>query len=949
MSVERRILVINGVERSFLCNSEDSLANAIRNLGLTGTKIGCGTGQCGACNVILDGKLVRSCVRKMSTVKDHSSVTTIEGLGTAKNLHPLQLSWMVNGGVQCGFCTPGFIVSSKALLDENPKPTRSDVRDWFQKNRNACRCTGYKPLVNAVMDAAAVMRGEMTMEDLMRKTGSSDEKVFNTRHVRPAALGKVLGTTDYGDDIAVKAEEAWHLAPVTSTVAHANILSIDYSEAEKAPGVRQIITAKDMKGINRVMTPLASIFKKTDGLQRPILCDEKVFRYGDIIALVAADTRRQAREAAKLVKVEYEELPAYNNVLEAMAEDAIEIHPGVPNTFLYKPRFKGTDTRKIFPDAAYVVESSCSTTMQPHMPIEPETGQAYVDKDGVLTIMYKPHGVYATRRAVAAAVEMNADNVRIIMNPAGGAFGYTVSPGFSTLLGAAALATNHLVTMTLSYEEHQLYTGKRPCSYANTRLACDKDGKLIGQEYHIAVEKGCYPESGDIAYMAINFAGWPYHIPNILSLASMTFTNRTFTTSYRAPLATDAVMNFETAMDMMAEKIGMDQWEFRYKNVLRDGDVLFHGRKVVDYNFTKVMELARPKYEELKKQVKENSTPEKMLGVGIAVGGFTCSKVGDRAEVMLELNPDGTVTNYNTWQDIGQGGDVGALAYTHEALKPLGLTTDQINIVMNDTGTCPDTGNSAGSRSNIMCGNATLDAAEQLLKAMKKEDGTFRTYDEMVKDGIPTKYLGVTKRNPNPFSKGPDDVIDENIGYGPPSQDYSCTVFVSQVEVDAATGQVKVLDMHAFSDIGTVTNYTSAEGQGYGGMHHSIGYALSEDFSDVKKHVTLVGAGFPFIKEVPDGDHYTVTFLEKPRTDNPYGAAGGAESLQSGGHMAILNAIHNATGVRIFELPATPEKIKKGLDNKAKGIKQEYKKYDIGDFYGTLDYIKANPVYKTKK
>ncbi|HHU52471.1 MAG TPA: molybdopterin-dependent oxidoreductase [Clostridiaceae bacterium] len=948
MSVERRVLVINGVERSFLCDSEDSLAEAIRNLGLTGTKIGCGAGQCGACNVILDGKLIRSCVRKMSKVKDHSSVITIEGLGTANNLHPLQLSWMVNGGVQCGFCSPGFIVSAKALLDENPKPTRSDVRDWFQKNRNACRCTGYKQLVDAVMDAAAVMRGEKTMEDLMRKAGSSDEKVFNTRHIRPAALGKVLGETDFGDDIAVKAEGAWHLAPVTSDVAHANILNIDYSEAEKAPGVRQIITAKDVKGMNRITWPVSSIFSKADGFERPILCDTKVFRYGDVIALVAADTRKQAREAAKLVKVEYELLLAYDTVLEAMAEDAQEIHPGIPNTFLYKPRYKGKDTREIFPEAAYVVEGSSSTTMQPHMPIEPESGQAFVDKDGTLTVMYKTHGVYTSKNLIAAGVGLEPDKIRIILNPAGGTFGYALSPGYAALLGVAALATNHLVTMTMSYEEHQRYTGKRPSSYTNGRLACDKDGKIIGQELHMAFDKGCYTELADMAGKAINFAGWPYNVPNILNLSSYTFTNRAFTTAYRAPLATDVFMNYEMLVDMMAEKIGMDPWDFRYKNVLREGEILPHGRKVANYNYTKLLDLAKPKYEELKKHAKENSTPEKQLGVGISIGGFTCGSVGDRAEIMLELNPDGTVTNFCTWQDVGQGGDVGALAFTHEALRPLGLTPEQIRLVLSDTGQCPNAGYSAGSRSNIMCGSATLDAADKLLKAMKKEDGTYRTYDEMVKDGIPTKYLGVYERDPNPFASGPDDVFDENIGYAVIAQEASVGVFVTEVEVDVATGKVRVLDMHVFSDIGTVVNYTSADGQAYGGMQHSIGYALSEDFRDMKKHVNLIGAGFTFIESVPDGDHYTVTYLEEPRMDDPYGAGGGAESFQSAGHISILNAVYNASGVRMTELPATPDKVKKALDDKAKGIKRKQEKYDIGDFYGILDYLKANPVYRTE-
>ena len=174
MGMNRIVLTINGAERSLICDMEkDTLADVLRNLGLTGTKVGCGKGQCGACNVILNGKLTRSCTLNIKRVPEYSRVETIEGIGTANNLHPLQLAWIVYGGVQCGFCSPGFILSAKALLETNPSPTREEVRDWFQKNRNACRCTGYKPLVDGVMAAAEVMRGEKTMDDLYNDSGRS--------------------------------------------------------------------------------------------------------------------------------------------------------------------------------------------------------------------------------------------------------------------------------------------------------------------------------------------------------------------------------------------------------------------------------------------------------------------------------------------------------------------------------------------------------------------------------------------------------------------------------------------------------------------------------------------------------------------------------------------------------------------------------------------------------
>jgi aldehyde oxidoreductase len=947
MAAERKILIINGVERSFLCDTEkDSLAEALRNLGLTGTKIGCGAGQCGACNVIVNGKLVRSCVRKISTVDDYSTVLTIEGLGTAEHLHPLQFAWIACGGVQCGFCSPGFIISSKALLDENPNPTRQEVRDWFQKNRNACRCTGYKQLVDSVMQAAKILRGEETMEDVKKRL-APDGKVFNTRYMRPEALGKVLGVTDYGDDIAVKTKEIWHLAPVMPKLSHAVIKNIDYSEALKMPGVYQVITSKDIKGINRITFPIGSKLAKSDGFERPILNDAKVFRIGDIVALVAADTRRHAREAAELVKVEYEPLPEYLSVLDAIATDAVQIHPGIPNVVLTKPLYKGNDTREVIPKSKYVAEGSFFSSRQPHLPIEPDCGEAYVDKDGVLTILYKSHGIYMTQGLIAAGVGLPPEKIRIVMNPSGGAFGYSFSVGFPAVLGVAALATGHHVSLTLSYEEHQHYTGKRSASFSNSRLACDEKGKLTASEFDIAYDKGTFSELADgTADSGIKLFGFPYHIPNCRHLAKIVFTNNAFSTAYRCFGAPEIFTNIEAMMDILAEKAGIDPLEFRYVNALREGEVAIYGRKLNEYPYPELLDRLRPKYLALKERAKKNSTPNRPHGVGVACGMFIAASKGDHAEAAIELNQDGTVTTYNTWQEMGQGSTVGTLAFVHEALRPLDLRPNQIKLVMSDTKFCPNTGPSGGSRSNIMCGGATEDAADKLLSAMRKPDGTYRTYDEMQKEGIPTKYFGAYDRAMEAMASGPDDVSDENTGYGAMSQEYCCAVFASEVEVERATGKTTVVALHCVADIGIITNYTSADGQAYGGMEHSIGYALSEDYSDFKKHINLAASGFPYINTIPDGDDFTVEYTEIPRNLGPmHGVGGCSEAFQSSGHVAILNAVYNAAGVRITTLPATPEKVKSAIEDKEKGVAKPYEKYQLGgDMHDILDYMKANPV-----
>ena len=298
----KKSLVINGVQRILIVEPHETLATVLReHLLLTGCKIGCGEGHCGACNVILDGKVTRSCLLKMEKIRDNAEITTIEGVGTLHDMHPLQVAWMAYGGAQCGFCTPGFIISAKVLLDKNPNPTREEVRDWFNKNRNLCRCTGYKPLIDATMAAAAVMRGEMSKEDLVFKpTGDS---IKGTKYIRPSAAQKVTGTWDFGADDALKMpENTLRLALTQATVSHANIKSIDTSEAEKMPGVFRVITYKDILaagGTNKinglVMLPKHN---KTDGFERPVLCSDKIFQFGDAIAIVAADTEAHARAAA---------------------------------------------------------------------------------------------------------------------------------------------------------------------------------------------------------------------------------------------------------------------------------------------------------------------------------------------------------------------------------------------------------------------------------------------------------------------------------------------------------------------------------------------------------------------------------------------------------------------------------------------------------------------------
>lgn len=943
MKIRKMYLNINGVDRMVMCDPEnDSLADLLRSVGLTGVKVGCGTGQCGSCSVILDGKVVRSCSRKMKNVPEYSRVVTIEGIGTPTNLHPLQMAWINHGAAQCGFCSPGFIVSAKALLDENPSPTREEVRGWFQKHRNICRCTGYKPLVDAVMSAAEVMRGEKPVEELLYKM-PEDGKIYGTAYPRPTGIAKVTGTCDYGDDLNVKLPEGTlHLALVLSRVNRAKILSRDFSEAEKMPGVRKIITYKDVKGDNRIHFPSGMARCVADGCtERPILAEDTVFQYGEVVAMVAASTRREARAAAAKVKIEYEMLPAYMNALDAVADDAECIHPDLPNLFAEQPVRKG-DAVKAMEEADVVVEDSFYLQRQPHLVIEPETALAYIDEEGRVTVQSKSLDIGLPMGTLPEGLGIPPEKMRMIENLTGASFGFASSPNTVAIMAVAAMALEEPCALTMSYEEHQLFTGKRKPAFSNMKLGAKQDGTLTAAEFDVLYDAGAYTELAFGISKGARFVGTPYRIPNVLGLTKAAFTNHGFTTAFRAFCSPQVYIGFEQLMDELAEKLGMDPLELRYKNVWVDGDKCSIGHTMDAYPMRELIDRLRPRYQAALERAKRESTPERRRGVGVACGSYNVTAgTGDHSEADLELNADGTVTCYNTWADQGQGGDVGSLVHAHEALRPLGIRPEQIKLVQNDTATCPPSGGAYSSRSHVMIGNAIIDAAEKLMGAMKKPDGSFRTHAEMVAEGLPTRYRGIADLT----ELGNYD-MDPNDGQGWPVPMFSYGIFLAEVEVETATGKTRVLSMSVEGDIGVIGNIQTIEGQAYGGLAQGIGLALSEDFEDIRKHSHLVGAGVPDIGMIPD-DLYA-GHLETPREHGPQASGGAAELYLTSPHVAIINAIYNACGARIRELPATPDKVKAELERIAAGKPEERRKYPLGpDFHARMEEIKNHPVKRS--
>jgi aldehyde oxidoreductase len=881
-----------------------TLADVLRKqLFLTGTKVYCNDGHCGACSVILDGKLTMACLIKMSRVPDEAKIVTVEGIGTPDNLHPIQMALIAHGAAQCGFCMPGFVVSIKALLDQNRSPTREEVRAWLTQHHNACRCNGYKPTVDAVMDAAKVLRGEMLKEALEYKLPASGS-IWGGKYPRPTAVAKVTGTIDYGNDLGLKLPpNTLHLALVQAKVSHAKIISIDTSEAEKMPGVAKVVTHKDIKGKNRI-NGLAFASNKGDGWDRPILCDQKVFQYGDAIAIVCADTPAQANAAAEKVKVELEVLPPYMSAPAAMAEDAIQIHPGTPNVYFQQKIVKGNDTKPLMEKAAYTVDGDFYLQRQPHLTIEGDVGFAYYDEEGRVTIHTKSIGLYLHQVMIAQGLGLEPNKLRVVQNPAGGTFGYKFCPTIEALLGAACIATGRPVYLEYDYQQFVTYTGKRSPWWVTLKMGADKNGKLIAMESDWTVDHGPYSEFGDLlAVRGTQFIGAGYNIPNIRGLGRTVCTNHGWGSPFRAYGSPQSFLASESLMDELAEKMGVDPLELRYQNVYRPGDTTPTGQAPDVYSFPEMLDKLRPLYKAAKAKAAAESTAETKKGVGISIGVYGCGiDLGpDGSEAWIELTKEG-VTVYNTWQDHGQGADAGTVGTAHQALLPLKLHPRQIKLVMNDTARAPNSGPSGGSRSQVMIGNAIKNAAENLMAAMRKPDGTFRTYEEMVAEKLPLKYVGKWT--------SPNTSCDEN-GQGKPFSVYMYGVFMAEVAVNMKTGKTTVEGFTAIADVGKINNRLVVDGQLYGGIAQGIGLALSEDFEDLNKHTTMLACGIPYAKDIPD--KLDLYYVETPREYGPFGAAGVGELTLTSPHVAIVNAIKNATGVRITHLPASPEKVLAGI------------------------------------
>jgi len=926
-------LKVNGEEREVFVDPRRSLMDVIReDLDLTGAKKACDGGECGSCTVLLGDRGVMSCLLPVGRV-GAKEVTTIEGLGRfaracderpgEEPMHPLQRAFSDGGAAQCGFCIPGMIMEAQALLNANPNPTRDDVESRL--SRNTCRCTGYSKITNAVMVAAEALREGTDLPD----PEYGDEHI-GVRAPKWDSDLHVTGRSKYAADL--KKEGMLHARILRSPHHHANIVRIDTSAAEALPGVKAVITHESIPGRKTLMNCKP---------QMHMLAVDRVRFIGEAVAAVAAETEEIAAEAVSLIKVEYDILDPVINPLDALHDAGPQIHPPFPNWVEIKPVVKG-DPDAAFANAAHVVESTYHTAPREHAPMEPEACLAYLDDNGLFTFHSPHHHPFAGRMWLAEMLGIDKSQVRIVCPAMGGNFGHRGEFVHTGVAGLLSSLTGRPVRIIYSREESMLGSSKSHSYDLKYRTGVDSEGRIVAFEAEVVGDGGCWiwhPEGGlkgsPLGYMMGLISG-PYRVPNAKVRMFEVCTNRPRSGPLRGTDVPDLAFAWESQMDQLAEVTGMDPLELRILNAIEKDDTNLSGVTLDESVSARlVMEAVRQPYEAaLARARSEPPVGPWRRGVGIGCCWKTCGAArGDNAGgawtgmdigltmAAVELSDAGRVRALAGAVEKGQGISIALGQIAAEELDvPLAMFDAT---VVGDTYLAPYPMATSGQRTTFLAGAAVVKAAKSLkqvlisvaaevldapaeeiqfhggVASVSGRQGRSLTLRDLAAElrrrDLPLKYEAT-----HVFEKTED-------GQGPV---YTYTAQLVELDVNVETGAVKVRDVTYVGDPGRVINPMIFEGQVEGGVVMGLGFALTEEFV-AGEVTTLKQYGLPLIKDSPRT--IKTMFVENPVHGGPFGAKGAAESTAAAGMAAVASAIANATGKRLFELPAKPAKILQAL------------------------------------
>mgnify|MGYP001263802110 FL=1 len=901
---------LNGQACSIASNPVTRTSDVLREeLGLTGTKVGCDAGDCGACTILIDGEQRFACLTAAGQLEG-CDVHTVEGLAKDGKLSPLQQAFHRYGAAQCGICTPGMLMAAQSLLNVKPNPSREEVEDAL--GGVLCRCTGYSKIVAAVLEASGTETQELPADA---------DSGFGSRTRKVDGEPKLLGTEIYGADTAP--DDSLWMRVVRSPHPRATfVLPSPEKLVEENPGLMRILTWQDVPGNNGF-----GIYPHIK--DQPVLAKDQVRYRGEAVAALIGD--RKSIEAVTdddlgIEWVPQDAIESYESALEGKISPVQEIHE---DNLLARGFLKKGNAESVYEQSLIKAQGTWETSYVEHAYIEPEAGYA-VKRGQRLELFVSTQTPYMDRDEVAQVLGIGPDQVRIIPSAVGGGFGGKLDCSVQPLLAVAAWILEKPIRCTFTRPESLASSTKRHPAKMKASASCDKDGTLTSLSFEGDFNTGAYASWGPTVAdrVPIHCSG-PYFVPNILAKTRALLTNGPPSGAFRGFGVPQSAIAHEALMDSLAEQTGIDPLEFRLKNALRKGQKTGSGQLLENsVGQAECLEALQTRWQEWRKASEEFNNHSEIIkrGVGIGCCWYGCgnTSMSNPSTMRVGINSEGTITLYNGAMDIGQGANTIMIQICAEAL---GLPASSFQFIMGDTDLTADAGKTSASRQAFVSGRASQLAGEHLRAqiihlAEAEEDANLRLdgstlwvqdkngeHSILLSDLLP-RTNGDVLVGEGTFDP-PTTKLDEN-GQGSPYATYGFGAHIAEVEVDLKLGTTRVLRLAAAHDVGKTVNPTQVEGQIQGGVAQGLGMALMEEYVQgvtENLHDYLI----PTVGDMPDIE---ILLIEDPEPLGPFGAKGIGEHALIPTAPAILGGIRQATGVSIHRIPATPDRVLQAIQQK---------------------------------